>query len=128
MYIHEFAGPPALYIVVGPRGCSGLYACIDAHPAAVAALRDARTHAHTYTGQIGYMAKDSSVADGFLPVGHTCFFSIDLPRYSTLKVRDIYENGSPCNLPSSLACSVCFLTAICASVRDRGGGVVWLVG
>ena len=68
------------------------------------------------------------MADGFLPVGHTCFFSIDLPRYSTLKVRDIYENGSPCNLPSSLACSVCFLTAICASVRDRGGGWCgWLV-
>ena len=29
----------------------------------------------------------SLVADRYLPVGHTCFFVIDLPRYSSERVR-----------------------------------------
>jgi hypothetical protein len=37
--------------------------------------------------KVSYMAKDTSVADRFLPVGHTCFFSIDIPRYSSQRVR-----------------------------------------
>ena len=37
--------------------------------------------------KVAYMAKDARVADTFLPVGHTCFFSIDLPRYSSAWVR-----------------------------------------
>ena len=39
--------------------------------------------------KVSYMAKDASVADNFLPVGHTCFFSIDIPKYSSVRVRGI---------------------------------------
>ena len=35
---------------------------------------------------INRLRVQASRADMFLPVGHTCFFTIDLPRYSSLRV------------------------------------------
>lgn len=32
-----------------------------------------------------------SPPDAYLPVAHTCFFSLELPRYSTRQVRDVWD-------------------------------------